>query len=241
MQSNIFQAANLENEGADRMALQSNYMLRVAVTPDRPVLALKGSMVAYQGNVEFEHKSAGSVGKMLKRMVTNEDTPLMTVAGTGDVFFADNAKTVELVELQGDALSVNGTNILAFDANLEYDVRRVQGLGMLTGGAFNTVINGHGRVALTFEGKPVVLDCSQQPTFVDVQAAVCWSANLTPTIKSSVNLRSQLRGGTGEAFQYAFHGPGFVVVQPSEGGNGVPPHTHNNNGGGGGLLGELLR
>jgi uncharacterized protein (AIM24 family) len=26
-----------------------------------------------------------------------------------------------------------------------------------------------------------------------------------------------LRGGTGEAFQYAFHGPGFVVVQPSEG------------------------
>ena len=27
---------------------------------------------------------------------------------------------------------------------------------------------------------------------------------------------SMIRGGSGEAFQYAFHGPGFVVVQPSE-------------------------
>ncbi len=27
---------------------------------------------------------------------------------------------------------------------------------------------------------------------------------------------SVIRGGSGEAFQYAFHGPGFVVVQPSE-------------------------
>ena len=31
-----------------------------------------------------------------------------------------------------------------------------------------------------------------------------------------MNVRSMLRGGSGEAFQYAFHGPGFVVVQPSE-------------------------
>jgi uncharacterized protein (AIM24 family) len=32
-----------------------------------------------------------------------------------------------------------------------------------------------------------------------------------------MNMRSMLRGGSGEAFQLAFHGPGFVVVQPSEG------------------------
>jgi uncharacterized protein (AIM24 family) len=46
---------------------------------------------------------------------------------------------------------------------------------------------------------------------------VCWSANLTPGVVSSMNMKSMLRGGSGEAFQYAFHGPGFVVVQPSEG------------------------
>ncbi|GEL46718.1 hypothetical protein CHO01_18340 [Cellulomonas hominis] len=46
---------------------------------------------------------------------------------------------------------------------------------------------------------------------------MCWSANLTPGVVSSMNMSSMLRGGSGEAFQYAFHGPGFVVVQPSEG------------------------
>jgi uncharacterized protein (AIM24 family) len=71
----------------------------------------------------------------------------------------------------------------------------------------------------------MILDCSQQPTFVDPQSAVCWSANLSPNVVSSMNMKSMLRGGSGEAVQYSFHGPGFVVVQPSEGPK-VPPHTH---------------
>ncbi len=44
-----------------------------------------------------------------------------------------------------------------------------------------------------------------------------------------MNVKSLLRGGTGEAFQYAFQGPGFVVVQPSEG-PVVPPHSHGSSG-----------
>ena len=52
--------------------------------------------------------------------------------------------------------------------------------------------------------------------YVDINAAVCWSAGLVPQVVSSMNVRSMLRGGSGEAFQYAFHGPGFVVVQPYE-------------------------
>ena len=44
-----------------------------------------------------------------------------------------------------------------------------------------------------------------------------------------MNMKSMLRGGTGEAFQYAFQGPGFVVVQPSEG-PVVPPHNHGSGG-----------
>jgi uncharacterized protein (AIM24 family) len=93
----------------------------------------------------------------------------------------------------------------------------VQGAGMLSGGAFNTLIQGNGTVALCSDGQPMLLDCSQQPTFVDIQAAVAWSASLRPSVVSSVNMRSMLHGGSGEAFQYSFHGPGFVVVQPSEG------------------------
>ena len=112
---------------------------------------------------------------------------------------------------------MNGRNLLAFDAALGWDIKRTQGAGMLSGGLFNTIVQGTGQVALTSDGDPMVLDCSREPTFVDVQAAVCWSANLVPQVVNSMNMKSMLRGGSGEAFQYSFQGPGFVVVQPSEG------------------------
>jgi uncharacterized protein (AIM24 family) len=154
------------------------------------------------------------------------------------VFFARLAQEVFLIQLEGDGLSVNGSNLLAFDAGLSWDVHRVQGAGMLGGGAFNTLINGTGTVALTTDGTPVLLDCSAQRTCVDIQAAVAWSANLTPQIVNSMNMRSLLRGGSGEAFQFAFHGPGFVIVQPSE---GLPlGGAGGEQGGGGGGLGGLF-
>ena len=67
------------------------------------------------------------------------------------------------------------------------------------------------------DGPPLLLGCSQQPTFIDPQAAIYWSANLQPQIKSSFKMGSLIGRGSGEPFQLAFHGPGFVVVQPSEG------------------------
>ena len=214
MQSELFAAANLEVEGAPRFALQNPQLLRVSFGPD--VLATKGAMVAFQGRIAFEHEGSGSIGKLLKKVLTNEDLPLMRVSGLGEVFFAHDAGFVYLVELGGDALSVNGQNLLAFDAALQWDIKRVQGAGMMAGGLYNTVLSGAGTVALCTVGTPVVLDCSQQPTYVDVQAAVAWSASLVPQVVSSMSMRSMLRGGSGEAFQYAFSGPGFVVVQPSE-------------------------
>jgi uncharacterized protein (AIM24 family) len=214
MQSELFAQANLELEGTQRFAVQNSQLLRVALGSD--VLATKGSMVAYQGRVTFQHEGSGSVGRLLKKVLTSEDLPLMRISGQGEVFFANEAGYVYLVELAGDGLSVNGHNLLAFDAALGWDIRRVQGAGMMSGGLFNTVVTGTGTVALCTVGHPVVLDCSQQPTYVDVQSAVAWSANLVPQVVSSMNMRSLLHGGTGEAFQYAFSGPGFVVVQPSE-------------------------
>lgn len=223
MRSELFDQANEERTTTERFSLHHRKMLRTVL--GEPVLAAKGAMVAYQGQVTFEHKSAGSLGKMMRRLVTSEDTPLMTVAGRGEVFFADDAKDIFLVQLEGDGLSVNGSSLLAMDATLDYDVHRVKGAGMMTGGMFNTLIRGTGTVALTSDGQPLILDCSEAPTVVDINAAVCWSASLTPTVVSSMNMRSMLRGGSGEAFQYSFHGPGVVVVQPSEG-PFVPPHNH---------------
>ncbi|GAA4625911.1 MULTISPECIES: AIM24 family protein [Cellulomonas] len=215
MRSPIFDQANLEVPATERFTLQNPKMLKV--TLGEPVLAAKGAMVAYQGAVQFHHKGSDSITQFMKRAISSDDQSLMTVSGQGDVFFARFAEDVFVIQLEGDAISVGGQSLLAFDANLQWDLHRTRGAGMMTGGMFNTLIQGHGNVALTSDGKPVILDCSQQPTFVDPNAAVCWSANLVPDVVSSMNMSSLLRGGSGEAFQYKFHGPGFVVVQPSEG------------------------
>jgi len=217
VRSQLFDTANAEVNTGERWSKQNSKMVKVQVVNGQDVLAVKGAMVAYQGQVTFNHEGSGSVGKFIRRALTNEDTPLMRVAGQGDVFFARMAEDIFFIQLEGDGLSVNGTNLLAFDAGLNWDVHRVQGAGFLAGGAFNTLIHGQGMVALTTDGPPMILDCSQQPTFVDIQAAVAWSANLQPQVVSSMNMRSMLRGGSGEAFQFSFHGPGFVIVQPSEG------------------------
>lgn len=235
MQSNLFDQRNLEVQTQNRFALQNPQLLRVAFGPD--VLAVKGSMVAYQGQIQFNHEGAGGMGKLLKKVVTSEDVPLMRVTGQGEVFFAQEAGYVFLIELTGDAISINGRNLLAFDAGIEWDIKRVQGAGMMSGGLFNLVLNGQGTIALQAKGSPVVLDCSQQPTFVDVQAAVGWSANLVPQVVNSMNMKSMLRGGSGEAFQYSFHGPGFVIVQPDE---WTPQQGQQSGGGPGGVIGNLM-
>jgi uncharacterized protein (AIM24 family) len=233
MQSPLFDQANLEVQAEQRFVLQNPQMLRVHLGGD--VLAVKGAMVAFQGQIRFDHEKAGSVSKLFKKVVTGEDVSLMRVSGQGDVFFAAEAGFVFLIDLTGDALSVNARNLLAFDSHIDWDIKRVQGAGMLSGGLFNTTLQGTGTVAIHTVGQPVILDCSQQPTYVDVQACVGWSANLVPQVVSSMNVRSMLRGGSGEAFQYAFHGQGFVIVQPDE---WTPPPSQ---GGGGGFnLGGML-
>lgn len=235
MRSQLFDAKHTAPlTSQERWASQSSKMLRVGLGPD--VLAAKGAMVAYTGQLTFQHEGAGSMGRLVRRMISSDDAPLMRVAGQGLCYFARLSEDVFMIELEGDAISIGGSNLLAFDASLNWDIKRVQGIGaMASAGLFNTVIDGRGTVAITSDGPPMLMDCSQQPVFVDPQAILGWSANLVPNVVSSMNIRSMLRGGTGEAFQLAFHGPGFAIVQPSE---GAPPPAGSGGGGGlGGLFG----
>ena len=106
MRSDLFVDTNREVEGAQRFARQNSQLLRVALGPGSPdVLATKGSMVAYQGQVRFDHEGSGGVGRFLKKVLTNEDLPLMRVSGSGEVFFAQSAGFVYLVDLEQDALA----------------------------------------------------------------------------------------------------------------------------------------
>lgn len=217
MRSPLFDQANQERQTNQRWTLQSSKMLRTALNGQLDVLASQGAMVAYQGQMEFKYEGSGGLGKFMKKMVSGEGGNLMRVQGMGEVFFARQAEDIFLLELTGDGLTVNTRSLLAFDANLNWDIKMIGNAGLMAGGLFNLVVNGQGVVAVTSDGPPMLLDCSQQPTFVDPQAAVCWSSNLIPTIKNDFKMGSLIGRGSGESFQLAFHGPGFVVVQPSEG------------------------
>lgn len=217
MKSELFGQDFQENQTTDRFVLQSKKMLRAHLDGDDRIVASAGSMVAYQGNVKFGHKGSGSIGNFLKKAVSGEDAPLMTVDGMGDVFFARDSKEIFTILLEGESITVNSHSLLAFDANLKYDIRMTKSMaGTMAGGLFNIEISGHGYVAIVSHGQPLLLDCSQQQTFVDPQAALCWSTNLRPTFKNDMNLGSLIGRSSGESYQMAFSGQGFVVIQPSE-------------------------
>ncbi|OUC93393.1 AIM24 family protein [Streptosporangium minutum] len=196
-------------------ALQNPKMLRVQLNGE--VLARQGSMVAFQGQMDFDYEGSGGVGRFLKKMVTGEGAPLMRVRGQGALFVANNADDVHLFYLENEAITVNGTNLLAFDPQLGWDIQRLQGAGIATGGLFNTTIQGTGWVAVTAHGAPVLLDTSHAPTFADSQSAVCWSAGLHVGVNRTLKAGALIGRGSGEAAQLAFQGQGFVLVQASEG------------------------
>ena len=232
MRSPIFDSDHLPVRSQERFAPQNSRMMRVGLGPD--VLAAKGAMVGYTGQLQFHAERAGSMAKLAKKVVTSENVSLMRVSGQGEAWFAQNAGYLHLVHLENEGLSINARNLLVFDASLQWDINRVKGAGLLGGGLFNTTVGGTGTVVVDVVGKPVVLDCAQQPVYVDAQSAVCWSATLTPGVHSSMNMSSMLRGGSGEAVQLVFHGPGFVVVQSYEWSN---PRSDSQ---GGGLIGNAV-
>src|SRR6201991_4204924 len=115
-----------ETKSQDAFALQNSKLLKVrldAVT----IQAKLGAMVAYQGDVTFEHAGSGGLGRMLKKAMTGEGIQLMKVTGSGEVFLADTAQDIHLLYLENDYITVNGPNLLAFDADIDWDIKRISG------------------------------------------------------------------------------------------------------------------
>ncbi len=199
---------------AKPIANQNSKLLRVRL--GEPFMARQGAMVAYQGNVDFAFEGGGA-GKFLKKALTGEGLPLMRCQGQGDVFLAERAYDVHLLNLNNTGLSISGKNVLAFSSSLDWNIERVKGGSIATGGLFNTTLRGSGWVALTTDGPPVVLNAAEAPTFADTNAVVAWSAGLQTALKTSFKAGALIGRGSGEAVQVSFHGQGFVIVQPSEG------------------------
>jgi len=225
-----------ETETQDAFSLQNSKLLKVELN-QVTIQAKAGSMVAYQGEVSFEHAGSGGMSRMLKKAVSGEGTTLMKITGTGEVFLADGAQEVHLIYLENDKITVNGQHLLAFDAGIDWDIERVQGAsGMMAGGLFNTALHGTGWVAVITDGPPILLNVAEAPTFADAQAAVTWSSGVSTSIRTDFKMKNLIGRGSGETIQVAFQGEGWVLVQPSEGRVGAAPGA----GGGGGGIGKML-
>src|SRR6185436_2718671 len=92
-----------ETQSEDAFALQNSKLLKVRLGASGEIQAKAGSMVAYQGSVNFEQ------------------------SGSGGVFLAYEAQEVHLIYLENDFITVNGPNLLAFDSDIGWDIKRVQG------------------------------------------------------------------------------------------------------------------
>ncbi|WP_031520217.1 TerD family protein [Streptomyces sp. NRRL F-5123] len=202
-----------------RWTAQNPKMMRadLAQGGGQAVLARQGSMVLYQGKVDFAYKGAGFTGRIVGNM-TGQEMQLMRCTGNGQVFFAENASYLHPIELQNDAICVSAENVLAFDEGLQHEVRRIEGHGIPGGALFTMLFQGTGTVVVKTHGTPVVLPVTPT-TYADSNAIVAWSAGAQVIVSSQVRLRrSAYPGHSGETVNLQFRGaPGnFIVVQPYE-------------------------
>jgi len=216
MDVDTFVSENRPNESTDAFELENRELLDIAV--DGTVLAKAGSMVAYDGDLSFTGKSSaeGGLTGFIKSKATEEGTPVMEVEGTGHLYLADQGKEIQILELdEGESISVNGNDVLAFESGVDYTISTIDSLaGSATGGLTNVFLEGPGHVAITTHGKPLVLT---PPVKTDPAATVAWSGETSPSGSVNRSLSDLVGQSSDERYQLEFtNSDGFVVVQPYE-------------------------
>ncbi|WP_135661887.1 AIM24 family protein [Halorhabdus rudnickae] len=210
-----FTTEHAPTETDDAFGLENRYTLDIAV--DGSLLAKAGSMIAYTGDLSFTGQASpeGGITGFIKEAATGEGTPIMRVEGSGNLYLADQEKEVQILRLgDGESITVNGEDVLAFESGLSYEITEIDSLaGAFAGGFTNVALEGPGHVALTTHGDPVVME---PPVTTDPGATVAWSAT-TPDVEVNTNVSDMIGQESGERFQMEFADPGgFVVVQPYE-------------------------
>lgn len=189
-----------------------------------------GSMVACRGDVKFVREGMLQHGfkHAVKKTFTGEGAQLVKASckpgERAQLYLASQDSRVVLLRLSGDALVVNGSDLLAFEPTVTHKITMMKSLSAaVSGGLFNVKLQGHGFVAILSQGKPITLAVGPNLPAVktDPQATLAWSANLTPDFHIDINFKTLLGKGSGETFQMKFHntadgGLGFVIVQPVE-------------------------
>jgi uncharacterized protein (AIM24 family) len=205
--------------------LDGSRLLKVTISGET-FKALNGSMVAYDGDVNFKRQGVGGQGGVkgaFKRKLTGESLTLMDVSGKGVVYIANMAMEINLIQLNGEKMWVEASNLVALESKLKTD-QKFNGLrGASTGsGLFTTTVEGQGTVAILSDGPAIGLEVKQGQTLcVDPQAYVAHRGQLEQDFITDVTWRTAVGQGSGESFQLRFSGQGTVFIQPAERQEGV--------------------
>ena len=188
-------------------------------------------------NYQFEKVLLGPQGNPLQaalgqlgRRFTGENLPLMKVTSRGDniTYYANEAQHVVVYNLrQGETISVESENILAFTSDCKYGVRFLaQGVISQKGLATST-LTGMGptaQVAVLVDGNPIVLSNVQNGSTIeaDPDAVVCWLGS-DPGFKLDLSWKNLIGQASGESYMFEWTGnkTATVIIQPVERTSGV--------------------
>lgn len=204
-------------------------MVEAAVVPGQRLFSQRGAMLAYRGDVTFTPNimgGQGGIGSMLGRRLANEDTPLMTVEGSGSAMFGHGGHHIHVIQLTGDTLYVEADRLLVFEGSLQQSTMFMGSQGGLRGvirgqatgqGLFTTTLTGHGSAAVLAHGGVFEIPITpSRPVHVDPQAYVAHRGEVQSKVSTSIGWREAVGRGSGEAFQLELTGNGTVFVQASE-------------------------
>lgn len=187
---------------------------------EEKVMCKAGAMVAYNGKIKFEKSLLANEGIFgaIKRKVSNEGFSLMISKGTGNVFYADQAREITIIQLKGEKLFIESSSILVYDSTLTTSTAWGGAQGAVAGqGLFTTTIEGTGNVAIISHGNLISLEVTNEnQLFVDPDAFIGYKGNLTREFHLDVSWKNLIGQSSGESYQVKFSGTGTVFIQPSE-------------------------
>jgi uncharacterized protein (AIM24 family) len=213
-------------------------VVKSILAPGQNVLARRGSMLYYTGDVRFvPHTMGGGPGAMPNvggvmgmagRMMSGEHVAMMAAEGHGEVFYGHAGLHTDVITLNGSSvLSVEADRLLVHDGFLSSSVVALTSQGGVRGavrgamtgqGLFTTQLMGQGSVAVLSHGGATALEVgpNHPQVVVDPQAYVCHLGQINVEIAASVGWRDAVGRGSGEAIQLKMTGMGTVWVQASE-------------------------
>jgi len=199
------------------------------VVPGREVLARRGAMLAYTGQVAFApvRATAGGMGGMAGRMMAGEQVQMMVAQGQGTVHYGYRGMYLTIIDVgAAGPLTVEADRLVAHDASLQATLVFLGSQGGIRGavrgavsgqGLFTTQLHGHGTAVVLSHGGTIALPVQPgQTTTVDPQAFVAHVGQVNADIAMNASWRDAVGRGSGEAIQLKMTGHGTVYVQASE-------------------------